>query len=94
MARRLEASLGSPVMVDNRPGAGAMLAVANIGAAPPDGSTVLLGSIAEFAMASHIHKRLPFDPGRLVPNSETVFGSMVLVCGSQIRAKSVGEFLQ
>lgn len=94
MARRLAVSLGSPVMVDNRPGAGAMLAVANVGAAPPDGSTMLLGSIAEFAIAPHIYKTLSFDPGRLLPISETVFGSLVLVCGSQIPAKSVGEFLQ
>src|SRR4051812_3780632 len=39
LARRLEVSLGSPVIVENRPGAGAMLAVANVGAAAPDGST-------------------------------------------------------
>jgi len=94
MARRLEVSLSRPVVVDNRPGAGAMLAVANVGTAAPDGSTVLLGSIAEFAIAPHLHKKPPFDPGRLVPISETVFGSMVLACGSQVPAKTVGEFLQ
>jgi tripartite-type tricarboxylate transporter receptor subunit TctC len=94
MARRLEVSLASPVVVDNRPGAGAMLAVANVGAAAPDGSTVLLGSIAEFAIAPHIYKKPPFDPGLLVPISETVFGSMVIASSPRVPAKSIGEFLQ
>jgi len=94
MARRLEGSLGGPVVVDNRTGAGGMLAVANVGAAAPDGSTVLLGTIAQIAIAPFLYRKPPFDSGRLVPISETVFGSMVLVCGSQIPAKSVAELLQ
>jgi tripartite-type tricarboxylate transporter receptor subunit TctC len=94
MARPLQTSLGTPVVVDNRPGAGAMLAVANVGTSAPDGTTVLLGSIAEFAISPHLHKKPAFDSSRLVPISETVFGSMVLVCASQVPASSVAEFLQ
>ena len=94
IGRRLEVSLGRPVVVDNRPGAGATLAIANVGAAPPDGSTVFMGTIMEFAINPNLRKTAASDAGRLVPITETVFGGMALVCGSQVPAKSIGEFKQ
>ncbi len=94
VGRHLQESLHRPVVVENRPGAGAMLAISNVGTAAPDGSTVMLGTIAEFAINPNMLKNPPFDAGRLVPLTEAMFGSMVLACGAQVPAKSIGELVK
>lgn len=94
LTRRLEETLGIPIVIDNRPGAGAMLAVANVGASPADGSTLLFGTTAEFTIAPHLYNKLPYDPSRLVPVSELATADLTLVCSTQVPAPTAPEFLK
>jgi len=57
----LAAALKVNVLVDPRPGATGMIASAYVAKAPPDGCTLLLGSIATHAIAPSINKNLPYD---------------------------------
>ena len=57
---KLSQSLGQPVIVESRPGAGATLGAAYVAAAKPDGYTLLLGAV-HHAIATSVYKKLPYD---------------------------------
>ncbi len=53
------------IVVDNKPGAGGLIAAQEVAkTAPPDGSTLLLGEVAQLAMAPSTYARIPYDPAR------------------------------
>jgi tripartite-type tricarboxylate transporter receptor subunit TctC len=58
---RLSELWRQPVVLDNRAGAGGMLAAATVAKATPDGHTLLLIS-ASFAIGAVLHANLPYDP--------------------------------
>ena len=57
----LAAALGQPVVMENRPGAGTMLASELTAKAPPDGYTLLMVTTSH-AINARIHKNLRYDP--------------------------------
>jgi tripartite-type tricarboxylate transporter receptor subunit TctC len=64
LAQQLTESLGQTVAVDNRTGAGGIIS-AELGAkAPPDGYTLLVGSLAAFAINPNLIAKLSYDPVR------------------------------
>lgn len=58
---KLAESLGRPVVVENRPGAGSIVAAESVARAQPDGHTWLLATNTT-ATAPALYNRLPFDP--------------------------------
>ena len=60
LADGLQAQLGQPVIVEFKPGAGAISAVQSLQAAPADGHTIMLGSNV-VALAMGLYKKLPYD---------------------------------
>ncbi|MFY9511728.1 MAG: tripartite tricarboxylate transporter substrate binding protein [Rubrivivax sp.] len=58
----LEAALGQPVVVDNKPGAGGVIAATELTRAAPDGYTLLLANTGPFAIAPYLQPRMPYDP--------------------------------
>ena len=62
MAARLQASLGQPIVVENKPGASGNLASEMVVRAAPDGHTLLMGTIAALAINPTLFRHLPFDP--------------------------------
>ncbi len=64
IAQSAGASLGQPVVVDNRAGAGGMLG-AQLGAkSPPDGYTLFLGGVGSHAVNPNLHPKLPYDSAK------------------------------
>ena len=57
---KLEAALGTSIIIDNRPSAGGILGVALVAKAAPDGYTLLLSS-ASFTFVPSLYKSLPYD---------------------------------
>jgi len=62
LAEPLSKSLGQPVIVENRPGAGGNIAADAVAKAPPDGYTLLMGTNGPLAVSPAIYKDLPYDP--------------------------------
>jgi tripartite-type tricarboxylate transporter receptor subunit TctC len=60
----MSASLGQPVVVDNRVGAGGLLAAEQVSRATPDGNTLFVGGNGPISINRHLTDRLPFDPDR------------------------------
>jgi tripartite-type tricarboxylate transporter receptor subunit TctC len=62
IAPRLQALLGQPVVIENRPGAGGNIATEATVRSAPDGYTLLLGTIGPLAINPTLYGNLAFDP--------------------------------
>jgi tripartite-type tricarboxylate transporter receptor subunit TctC len=61
-AQKMSELLKAPVVVDNKPGAGQIIAIKSVMAAPPDGYTLYLGSGSAFSQGPGVRNDLPYDP--------------------------------
>ena len=61
IAADLAPSLGQPVLVVNRPGAGGNLAGESVARAAPDGHTLMISSSSTLTVNPHVYKNMPFD---------------------------------
>lgn len=62
VADQMRLSLGQPVVVDNKPGAGGIVGCAAVARAPADGYTILLGGLTTHILMQGAVETLPFDP--------------------------------
>lgn len=62
LAQRLNERWGQPVVVENRAGAGAIIAAEAAAKAAPDGYTLHIGQLASFSAAVSLYKTLRYDP--------------------------------
>ena len=61
----MRAAFGQAVLVENRPGASAMIAASAVAKSPPDGLTLLMAASGEVAINQHLHKdKMTYDPLR------------------------------
>lgn len=54
------------MVIDNRPGAGAILGSDSVAKAPADGYTVYIATLGALALNPHLYKKLPYDPVKSV----------------------------
>jgi len=93
VAKKLTESLGTTVLVDNKPGAGGNIAHAQVARAEPDGSVILLGSVGPLSIAPHLTK-LPYDPQKdLAPLTMGMNFPNVLVVPPSLGVKTFAEFM-
>jgi tripartite-type tricarboxylate transporter receptor subunit TctC len=93
ISQKLSENLGQPVVIENKPGAGGVVAGNTLLGADPDGHTLLLISNGT-AVSSGLFKALPFDANRdFAAISTLAFFDMALVTGSQSKFSSLGDVL-
>jgi tripartite-type tricarboxylate transporter receptor subunit TctC len=93
LAPKLSEAIGSPVVVDNRPGGGTLIAAENVAKSPPDGSTIFAASIGTIAINPSLYQTMPYDPNDFIPVTQTVDFLMLLVTNAALPAKSVSELV-
>jgi tripartite-type tricarboxylate transporter receptor subunit TctC len=62
VADELAKVLGQPVIVENKPGASGGLAAVDVAHAPPDGYTLMVGSVGTHAINASLYAKLQYDP--------------------------------
>ena len=93
LGQELSKSLGKPVIVENKPGAGATIGADYVAKSKPDGYTILLGAV-HHTIASSVYKKLPYDLQRdFAPVTTVALVPNVLVVNANVPAKNVGELI-
>jgi tripartite-type tricarboxylate transporter receptor subunit TctC len=94
IADRLQQSLGQPVIVDNRGGAGGAIGARAVAAAPADGYTLMLGNTATLANIPAVSKNAGYDPVKnFAPIAKLTDSYQLLVVTPAFPAKSVAELV-
>src|SRR2546421_12654773 len=62
LAQKLTETWGQQVVADNRPGSGGTIGLAAAAKLPADGYNVVLGQLANIAIAPALYPKLPYDP--------------------------------
>ena len=94
ITEKLSQKLNQPVVVENKPGAGANIGAATVAKAPPDGYTLLMGSIGSHSIAVTYYK----DPGYnfqkdLVAISAAGTLPNIVVTGMEVPANNLKELV-
>jgi tripartite-type tricarboxylate transporter receptor subunit TctC len=93
VAAKLQQQLGKPVIVENRAGAGGVLATENVVKAAPDGRT-LLASASSIAANPTLFKSLPFDTLKDLQAVSLIFRTpLVLVVNPKLPVHSIAELI-
>lgn len=83
-----------PIVIDNRPGANAIIAADAVAKAKPDGYTLLMAYATELAVNPVTHKKLPYDPLRdFTPIVQLAGAPLVLAVNPALAAKDVRELI-
>jgi tripartite-type tricarboxylate transporter receptor subunit TctC len=83
LSERLSAALKTPVIVENRPGAGSAIGVNAVAQSPADGHTLLFCNSGPLVTAPLVTKT-PFDPQKdLLPVTQIAYNVMILVVHTQ-----------
>lgn len=91
---KLEASLGQPIVVENRGGGGGNIGTTFVARAAPDGYTILLATNAIMTITPHLIKSLSFDPVRdFAPIATGVRGILGFAVHRSVPANSMAEFI-
>ena len=95
IGQKLSERLGKPVLIENRPGGGTVVAAVALAKAPPDGYTLLLTPGATLSSNTAVYKSLPYDPRRdFVPIALPSQVAFTLVINPSLPIKSMPELIQ
>jgi tripartite-type tricarboxylate transporter receptor subunit TctC len=95
LAEPLRAALGQPLIVENKPGASAMIGAQTVARAAPDGYTLLMAAAGEIAANPALFKgRMAYDPAReLAPVSLAATVPNVLVVNPRLPVRTPAELV-
>ena len=91
-AQHLTARWGTPVVVENRAGAGGTIGTMEVVRARADGTTLLSGNIGPQAIAYSLFRNLPYTAEQLAPVAGQIRGPNVLVVNADTPVHSMTEF--
>jgi tripartite-type tricarboxylate transporter receptor subunit TctC len=94
IAPKLSETLGVPVLVENRLGAGGGIAMAAVAKADPDGYTIGMGHTGTHAINPHLYATLQYDALKdFAPITPVVSYVNILVVNPAVPARNVAELI-
>ena len=95
VAQKLTDRLGKSFVVENRLGAGGVIAAASVARAAPDGYTLFMGTSTQLAIQVTLHKTLPYDPAAdFVPVALIASVPFVLMVNPSLPVRSVADLIR
>lgn len=95
VARLMSATLGQPIIVDNKPGAGGNIGTELIAKGRPDGYVIGMGNFAPLSVNASLFKKMNFDPlTDIVPIILIERGPLVLMVRNDSPYKSVADVVK
>jgi tripartite-type tricarboxylate transporter receptor subunit TctC len=93
IAQRAGVTLGTTIIIENKPGASTMLGSSTVAKAPPDGHTLLMGASA-LTVNQNLFKTVPYETEKdFSPVSLLLTAPLVLVVNPRLEARTLREFL-
>ncbi len=94
LAARMQELVGHPVVVENRAGAGGVIATEMVAKALPDGHTLLMSSLGPHTVSPSLLKSVGFDPvADLAPVSNIAENALVLMVNNALPVRSVRDLV-
>jgi len=94
LANELAAALGTPVVVDNRPGANGSIAAEVVATSAPDGTTIFAATNSPMAANPFLYKKLPYDAVKdFVPIARVALVPYVMIASPELKANNLAELL-
>jgi len=91
---KLADALGQQVVVDNRPGGNGDIGMLIVARAPADGYTLLLGYIANLAIAPSLYTKMTYDPAKdYAPITQVATSPNVMTAHPSVQAKGLKELV-
>ena len=90
----LEKQLGQPVVIENKPGAGAMIGIDAVAKSAPDGYTIGLGGSGAFGTNLALGEKMPYDPHKdIVPVTGLAGSPFILAAAPSLKGKSLRDII-
>jgi len=85
---------GQPVIAENRPGSGTIVAAEGVARSAPDGYTLMLTTDATLTINPHLYARLPYDPVKdFAPVTQLVLLNQLLLANAGVPANTLRELI-
>ncbi|HKU71650.1 MAG TPA: tripartite tricarboxylate transporter substrate binding protein [Burkholderiales bacterium] len=93
-AAEMTKSLGQPVIVENRPGAGTTIGAEIVAKSPPDGHTLFFTDLSTHTITGSIYSKLSYNPQRdFAPVAAVNSSPLILVAHPSVGAKTVRDLI-
>jgi tripartite-type tricarboxylate transporter receptor subunit TctC len=94
VAKHVSETIGQPIVIENRGGAGSIIGTEDVHKAEPDGYTLLLGQSGPISINPAVYKELPYDPEKdFAPITMTTAYPYVLVVNAKLPVKTLQDFV-
>ncbi len=91
---RLATTWGQPVLIDNKPGAGGNTGADFVAKSPPDGLTIVVGTVGTHAINGALYAKMPYDMVKdFAPITLLATTPNLLVINNDVPAKTLPEFI-
>jgi tripartite-type tricarboxylate transporter receptor subunit TctC len=89
-----KANLGQPVVVDNKPGAGGNIGADNVAKSPPDGYSLVMGTVGTHSINGALYSKMPYDMVKdFTPVGHVASAPNLLVVTNSLPVKNVAELI-
>jgi len=94
VTQKMQAALGQPIVVENKPGANSIIGADLVAKAPPDGYSIVTVIAAHAANATLYKDKLPFDAQKsFIPFSLPAIAPLIMTANNNFPARDVKELI-